>query len=42
LKIKSKKKVGSKNKLKRFKENETFSNLFQPSREIIIEVMHLS
>jgi len=24
--------VGSKNKLKRFQENETFSNLFQPSR----------
>jgi len=28
--------VGSKNKLKRFKENETFSNLFQPSREILL------
>lgn len=26
-------KVGSKNKLKRFKENETFDNVFQPSRE---------
>jgi len=25
--------VGSKNKLKRFKENETFANVFQPSRE---------
>jgi tRNA (guanine-N7-)-methyltransferase len=25
--------VGSKNKLKRFKENETFSNVFQPTRE---------
>jgi len=25
--------VGSKNKLKRFKENETFSNVVQPSRE---------
>jgi tRNA (guanine-N7-)-methyltransferase len=25
--------VGSKNKLKRFKENETFQNVFQPSRE---------
>jgi len=28
--------VGSKNKLKRFKENETFSNLFQPSREELL------
>ncbi len=28
--------MGSKNKLKRFKENETFSNLFQPSREILL------
>ena len=26
-------KVGSKNKLKRFKENETFSNVYQPNRE---------
>jgi tRNA (guanine-N7-)-methyltransferase len=25
--------VGSKNKLKRFKENETFANVFQPNRE---------
>lgn len=25
--------MGSKNKLKRFKENETFSNVFQPTRE---------
>lgn len=25
--------MGSKNKLKRFKENETFDNVFQPSRE---------
>lgn len=25
--------MGSKNKLKRFKENETFANVFQPSRE---------
>jgi tRNA (guanine-N7-)-methyltransferase len=25
--------VGSKNKLKRFKENETFENVFQPTRE---------
>jgi tRNA (guanine-N7-)-methyltransferase len=29
--------VGSKNKLKRFKENETFSNVFQPTREQLIE-----
>jgi len=29
--------VGSKNKLKRFKENETFANLFQPSREILLQ-----
>ena len=28
--------MGSKNKLKRFLENETFSNLFQPSREILL------
>lgn len=26
-------KVGSKNKLKRFKENETFSNVYQPNRD---------
>ena len=25
--------MGSKNKLKRFKENETFANVFQPTRE---------
>ena len=25
--------MGSKNKLKRFKENETFENVFQPTRE---------
>ena len=29
--------MGSKNKLKRFKENETFANLFQPSREILLQ-----
>lgn len=29
-------KVGSKNKLKRFKENETFSNVYQPSRDKVI------
>ncbi|SEH96967.1 tRNA (guanine-N7-)-methyltransferase [Paenimyroides aquimaris] len=28
--------MGSKNKLKRFKENETFSNVYQPSREEVI------
>ena len=28
--------MGSKNKLKRFKENETFSNVFQPTREEVI------
>jgi len=28
--------VGSKNKLKRFKENETFSNVIQPSREELV------
>lgn len=29
--------MGSKNKLKRFKENETFSNVIQPTREDITE-----
>lgn len=28
--------MGSKNKLKRFKENETFSNVYQPTREDLI------
>jgi tRNA (guanine-N7-)-methyltransferase len=28
--------VGSKNKLKRFQENETFANVFQPSREEVV------
>lgn len=28
--------MGSKNKLKRFKENETFANVFQPTREELI------
>jgi tRNA (guanine-N7-)-methyltransferase len=28
--------VGSKNKLKRFKENETFDNVFQPTREEVV------
>ena len=30
------KSVGSKNKLKRFKENETFNNVFQPTREEVV------
>ena len=29
--------VGSKNKLKRFKENETFTNVFQPTRKEVVE-----
>jgi tRNA (guanine-N7-)-methyltransferase len=29
--------VGSKNKLKRFRENELFSNVFQPTREDLVE-----
>lgn len=29
--------VGSKNKLKRFRENETFGNVFQPTREEVLE-----
>ena len=29
--------MGSKNKLKRFKENETFENVFQPTREEIVD-----
>ena len=28
--------MGSKNKLRRFRENETFSNVFQPTREELI------
>ncbi|MCK0158010.1 tRNA (guanosine(46)-N7)-methyltransferase TrmB [Cellulophaga sp. F20128] len=31
--------MGSKNKLKRFKENETFANVFQPTREDITDVV---
>ena len=27
--------MGSKNKLKRFKENETFKNVFQPKRSVL-------
>ncbi len=33
--------MGSKNKLKRFKENETFSNVIQPTREEIVETTFL-
>lgn len=29
--------MGSKNKLKRFRENDTFNNVFQPSREELVE-----
>ncbi|TXE09643.1 tRNA (guanosine(46)-N7)-methyltransferase TrmB [Seonamhaeicola algicola] len=29
--------MGSKNKLKRFRENETFSNVYQPKREDLVE-----
>ncbi len=29
--------MGSKNKLKRFKENETFKNVFQPSRQELVD-----
>ncbi|TVZ58012.1 tRNA (guanine-N7-)-methyltransferase [Flavobacteriaceae bacterium MAR_2010_105] len=29
--------MGSKNKLKRFKENESFSNVFQPTREELVK-----
>lgn len=34
--VQNKLKVGSKNKLKRFSENETFSNVFQPTREEVV------
>ncbi len=32
--------MGSKNKLKRFKENETFTNVFQPSREDLVDTIY--
>lgn len=32
--------VGSKNKLKRFKENETFNNVFQPSRDDLVKAKY--
>ena len=31
--------MGSKNKLKRFRENETFGNVFQPTREEIVDTV---
>lgn len=34
--VQNKLKVGSKNKLKRFSENETFTNVFQPTREEVV------
>lgn len=33
--------MGSKNKLKRFKENETFDNVLQPTREQVIDNFYL-
>lgn len=33
--------MGSKNKLKRFRENETFSNVFQPTREKVLSNFYL-
>lgn len=33
--------MGSKNKLKRFRENETFTNVIQPKREAVIEGFNL-
>ncbi len=32
--------MGSKNKLKRFNENETFDNVFQPTREELVEEIY--
>jgi len=32
--------VGSKNKLRRFRENETFSNVFQPSRDELVAAIY--
>lgn len=32
--------MGSKNKLKRFKENETFSNVYQPKREELVSACY--
>jgi tRNA (guanine-N7-)-methyltransferase len=36
LQKKTQQTVGSKNKLKRFKENDTFGNVFQPTREEVV------
>ncbi len=33
--------MGSKNKLKRFRENETFANVIQPSRDEVLNNFHL-
>lgn len=33
--------MGSKNKLRRFKENETFSNVYQPTRDELVETQYL-
>ena len=33
--------MGSKNKLKRFRENETFPNVEQPTREEVLDEFHL-
>lgn len=33
--------MGSKNKLKRFLENETFKNVIQPDREEVLNIFHL-
>ncbi|WP_452229263.1 tRNA (guanosine(46)-N7)-methyltransferase TrmB [Lacinutrix sp. MEBiC02404] len=32
--------MGSKNKLKRFKENETFKNVFEPTREELVDAQY--
>lgn len=32
--------MGSKNKLKRFRENETFNNVFQPTREEVVDDLY--
>ena len=32
--------MGSKNKLKRFKENETFNNVFQPTRQELVDAQY--
>ena len=32
--------MGSKNKLKRFNENDTFHNVFQPKREELVDAVY--